>query len=390
MASKKKNKPKSSLAESFPDPVLISIVMVLVCVGTVIIASASSARAEDLHGDSAFFFIRHLKRVILGILGMMLFSRINYQKLKYWGFPLMVISVGMLIYLLIPGCVEPIKGSKRFLPLMGQSVQPAEIVKLALVIFLADSVTRRGEDLKTPPGYLTRLFIIGGVCALILFQPDFSTAFLMALIGIHALYLGGARIKHLFNTGLAVAPAAVIAAMSAPYRIRRLDEYIQGILHPEKVSHHLNQSLIALGDGGIFGLGPGKSYQKEFYLPEPFTDFVFSILGEELGFFGTSLTVVLFIVIAVRGIKIARRAPDHFGFVLAGSITFIIASYAIVNLMVVTGIIPISGLPLPFLTYGGSSLVITMSMVGILLNISRYAVKSSQYQYRRKNPRAGN
>lgn len=387
MASKNKSEPKPP-AKTRPDPILISAVMVLVCVGLVIIASASSARAEDLHGDSAFFFIRHLKRVILGFLGLMLFSRINYRNLKYWGFPLMVISVGMLIYLLMPGWVDTIKGSKRFLPMMGQSVQPSEIAKLALVIFLADSVTRRGDDLKTIPGYLTRLFIIGGVCALILFQPDFSTAFLTALIGLHALYLGGAKIKHLLNTGLAVAPVAVFAALSAPYRIRRLDEYVQGILHPEKVSHHLNQSLIALGDGGIFGLGPGKSYQKEFYLPEPFTDFVFSILGEELGFIGTSLTVLLFIIIAVRGIKIAQRAPDHFGFVLAGSITFVIASYAMVNLMVVTGIIPVSGLPLPFLTYGGSSLVITMTMAGILLNISRYAVKSSQRQHKGVKVRA--
>lgn len=364
-------------AKSIPDPTLLVSVLILVSVSLVIIYSASSSRAYNLTGDSSFYLYRQLMRVLIGLVGLTVLTRVNYRSLRVLGLPLLCLGIGALVIVLIPGVVEPIKGARRAIYLAGKSFQPAELAKFALIIFMADSVIRRGEDLRTWPGYLRRLFVIGLVASLIILQPDFSTGLMLCLIGIFILYLGGAKLGYLLVTGLVAIPVVVKVAISESYRAHRIQSYITGIMHPEKVGHQVNQSLIGLGDGGVFGLGIGMSHQKQFFLPEPFTDFVFSILGEELGFIGAGGIVVLFMIIAFRGYKIARNAPDDFGFVLAGGITFAIISYGMVNLMVVTGLLPVSGLPLPFLTYGGSSLILTMSMVGILLNVSRHSVDRS-------------
>jgi cell division protein FtsW len=360
-----------------PDPALLLSVLALIGMSLCIVYSASSSRAFYLKGDSAYYFIQHFIRVVLGIIGLIVFSRFKYQNLKYFGLPLLVVTFIALIILLIPGVVEPINNSKRWLTIAGRSLQPAEIAKFALIIFLADSINRRGSDLTSFPGYVRRLFLIACVSLLILLQPSFSSALMVGLIGFFLLYIGGAKAKHLWCSLLLVIPIAVKFALGAPYRIKRLIEYWNGIIHPEKVGHQVNQSLIGLGDGGLFGVGFGNSHQKEYFLPEPFTDFIFSILGEELGFIGAGITLFLFLLIAYRGIKIAMRAPDDFGFLLAGSITFALTTYAMVNLMVVTGLLPVTGLPLPFLTFGGSSLIVNMSLVGILLNISRFGHPSS-------------
>ena len=201
------------------------------------------------------------------------------------------------------------------------------------------------------------------------------------------MFIGGTKIGYLFVTGVPLIFAAYKIAFAAEYRMLRVQSWWNGVFHPDQVGHQVNQSLIGLGDGGFFGLGIGMSNQKQFFLPEPFTDFVFSILGEELGFVGTSITVILFIVIAYRGMKIALKAPDSFGFVLAGGITFAIVTYGFINLMVVTGLLPVSGLPLPFLTYGGSSLIFTMFMIGILLSISRSCISEPETNLKGKNIR---
>jgi len=201
--------------------------------------------------------------------------------------------------------------------------------------------------------------------------PDFSSGMLIGVMGLAMLYFAGAKMGYLLVTAAAASPVVYWVAFCREYRVERWNEYIVGLLHPEKIGYQVGQSLIGLGDGGLLGLGVGKSNQKLFFLPQPFTDFIFSILGEELGFWGTSATVIIFTLIALRGYRIARRAPDHFGYLLASGITITITLFAMVNLLVVTGLLPATGLPLPFLTYGGTSLVITMMMVGILLNISR-------------------
>jgi len=381
---------KRSSRMRLPDPALLISVTILVFTSLVIIYSASSTRANDLLGDSSFYLYRQLARVLIGLAGLILFSRIKYQRLRFLGTPLLVLSIVGLLALLIPGLVEPVKGARRAISLAGHSFQPAEFAKFALIIFLAHSVSREGNDIRSWPGYLRRLFIICGISALVILQPDFSTGLMIAVIGIFVLFLGGTKLGYIMLTGIVALPAAYKIALSEPYRAERVNSYITGILHPEQVGHQVNQSLIGLGDGGLFGLGIGMSHQKQFFLPEPFTDFVFSILGEELGFIGTAATVLLFIIIAVRGYKIARSAPDDFGFALGGGITFALVAYALVNLMVVTGLLPVSGLPLPFLTYGGSSLIFTMMMVGILLNISRQSEEDLKPNSFVEKPRAKN
>jgi cell division protein FtsW len=312
-------------------------------------------------------------RVVIGVIGMALLSRFKYHNLKYFGLPLLILAMGMLLCMKIPGLGENFKGATRSLSIFGQSFQPAEIAKFALIIYMADSVTRRGEDLTTWVGYINRSLIIIAMGALIIWQPSFSVGLLLCVLGWFILFLGGAKIGYFLVTGLVGIPITIKVALMENYRLHRLLDYLEGLLHPEKLLHQANQSLIALGDGGFLGVGIGKSQQKAFFLPEPHTDYIFSILGEELGFIGAIVVLIIFIIIAVHGIKIAKRAPDKFGFVLAGAITFAIISYALINLMVVTGILPVTGLPLPFLTYGGSSLVVNLSLVGILLNISRHS-----------------
>ena len=370
-----------------PDPVLMISVIILVFTSLVIVYSASSTRAYELTGDSSFFLFRQLMRVIIGFVGLFFLSRLDYRVFRFAGLPILVVAVAALIILLIPGVAEPVKGARRAFVLLGQSFQPAEIAKFGLILFMADSVTRRGDDLKTWPGYLRRMLIIGLVSGLIIMQPDFSTGFMIGLIGVFIVFIGGTKIGYLFVTGVPLIFAAYKIAFAAEYRMLRVQSWWNGVFHPDQVGHQVNQSLIGLGDGGFFGLGIGMSNQKQFFLPEPFTDFVFSILGEELGFVGTSITVILFIVIAYRGMKIALKAPDSFGFVLAGGITFAIVTYGFINLMVVTGLLPVSGLPLPFLTYGGSSLIFTMFMIGILLSISRSCISEPETNLKGKNIR---
>ena len=302
---------------------------------------------------------------------LVILSRLNYHKLKHMGHFLLILSLFGLIYLLMPGMVEEVKGSRRAFFIAGNSFRPSEVVRFALVIYLASSVSHWGKDLSEWGGYLRRLLIVGGLALLIVLQPDLSTALMLVTISLVILFIGGARMWHLMATVALLIPIAVYQVRTSQYQLQRVQDFIVSILHPESAKHQVKQSLIGLGDGGIFGLGLGGSNQKQFYLPEPFTDYPFAILGEEFGFIGTSVTLILFLVIAWRGISIALRAPDKFGFVLACGITASITLYALVNLWVVTGLLPATGMSLPFLSYGGFSLITNLGMVGILLNISR-------------------
>jgi len=379
MLTNKQNHKERFTVTQFPDKYLLFSVFLLAAGSVIVVFSASSSRALALTGDSAFYFYRHLFRVVIGLIGLLLFMNFPYHKLKYFGLPLLFFTTAALIILAIPGIIEPVKGSRRFIILAGQSLQPSEFAKMALIIFLADSIARRGDDFRSLPGYFRRLTVIALIGALIVLQPNFSTGMLICLIGVYILYIANAKPGHLLLTALLAVPFVLFVALTRKYQLDRLTDWWQGVLHPELITHQLKQSLIALGDGGPLGLGVGHSQQKEYFLPEPFTDFIFAILGEEMGLWGTTLVVIIFIVIAYRGWIIAKKAPDTFGFLLAGGISFAITIYAVCNLGVVTGLLPVTGLPLPVLTYGGSSLVVTLCMSGILLCISRYSIKSNLY-----------
>ncbi|MBC8205480.1 cell division protein FtsW [bacterium] len=365
------------------DPILIAVVIILVTASLVIIFTASSARAYELKNNSAYYLYLQFIRVIIGVVFLLILSRLNYRKLKYAGHLLLIVSLAALIYILIPGAVEEVKGARRAIIIFGISFRPSELARFAVIIYLASSVSYWGEELDNWGGYLKRLIIILGIAGLIIFQPDLSTSMMFTAISLAVLYIGGAKMRHLLCTGFLLIPVIWYKIAHSHYQWDRIIQYRDSLLHPEKTGYQVKQSLIGLGDGGIIGLGLGGSNQKQFYLPEPFSDFVFSILGEEFGFLGTSAAIILFLVIAWRGIIIARNAPDKFGFILAAGLTTSITLYAFVNLCVVTGILPATGLPLPFLSYGGCSLIINLAMVGILLNISRQQgvkIKDSRYK----------
>lgn len=358
-------------AKSFDRTLLVSAAL-LIAASIIVIFSASSVKAVSLTGDSAFYLYRHLMRVAIGIGLLIFFMRIRYERIKFFGAPLLLISLAFLVVLAIPGLVDPVKGSRRFISILGQSMQPSDFAKLALILFLSNWIAKEGEEVMSFPNYVKRLLLVGLTGGLIVSQPDLSTGTLITLTGLFILFIGGARIGHLLLTAAAGIPVALKFALTHTYQFKRIESWWGGLFNPDLLSHQVRQSLIALGDGGLTGVGIGNSMQKKYFLPEPFTDFIFSIWGEETGFIGAAFIVLIFMAIAFRGVQIARTAPDKFGFLAAAGCTFAITVYALANLMVVTGLTPVSGLPLPIITYGGSSLIVTMCMLGIMLNISRH------------------
>jgi cell division protein FtsW len=248
---------------------------------------------------------------------------------------------------------------------------------MVMVILFAHRLQCVGDSIKTPKQITSFLTKIGILCLLIVLEPNFSTASIVALVGILMLFVAGSRFKHIAALGLAIIPVAVIVAISAPYRLRRILAFSHTSEHKDGIGYQAYQSLVGLGNGGLFGVGLGQGSQKYFYLPEPHTDFVFSILGEEIGFVGLMVVLALFLFLIYRGLKVALNAPDKSGQLMAFGFTFVVGIYVVVHAAVNTGLIPTTGIPLPFLSYGGMSLIFTMSSMGILLNISSQSKTAS-------------
>ncbi|MBI4551642.1 MAG: putative lipid II flippase FtsW [Candidatus Latescibacteria bacterium] len=359
-------------------PLLITTLM-LVGFGSVMVYSASFAMAEEMfHGESSFFLKRHLIRVVLGIGLMLFFAQFDYHKLRRWSFPLLCVSFVCLVLVFVPGLGLEIRGANRTLKLFAFNFQPAELMKLAMVLYLADSLDRR-QDLiqKFVPGLLPYLVLLGLSFGLIGKQPDFGTAMVLVLTTVAVLFVGRVRLPHLIAAGLVALPLVCIKLHTTPHSRQRILSYLQnltgnvdqGALLPG-ADYQLKQGLVALGSGGWSGVGLGQSRQKFLFLPDPHTDFIFAIVGEELGFIGAIAVLLLFLILAWRGIRIARRAPDLYGFLLATGITVLISTHVVLNIAVVTGLIPTTGLPLPFISYGGSWLLFSLAGIGMLLNIS--------------------
>jgi len=363
-----------------PDRVLLVITVLLVCVGIVMVYSSSVAVAELRYHTSSFFLKRHLLRALLGLLAMVVMMRIDYhrwQKLAGLG---MLISIVLLVMVLLPklglnGSGDPQRVSRQ-LSLPFVQFQPSEMVKLVVIFYIARQITRRETQLESfKQDLLPTVCVIGLSLALVALEPDLGTTIAIGVLVFILFTAAGVRWRHLLSMGLVAFLAAGCMAISAPYRYNRLLSFINRDWEPGRASYHIRQSLISLGSGGIFGIGLGNSRQKLLFLPEPHTDFVFSILGEELGFIGAVIILTLFFILAGRGLKIARNAPDRFGFLLAIGITASIFLNMAINVAVVTSVCPTTGLPLPFISYGGSSLLFNLIGVGVLLNISRQLVQ---------------
>ena len=344
--------------------------LVMVGLSIVLVYSSSFAVAQHSFGGADFFLARQVIRAAIALVCFMIFINVDYH---FWGKHSHIayfVVVALLAYLLLMPGHHAIHGAKRWISLGFIQFQASELALLVLVALFADSLQTIGEDVRHPRQFMNFLMKLGIVCGLIALEPNFSTAFIVGVVGILMLFVAGAKFFHLASLLMLAIPAAVAFAIAAPYRLRRIMAFLHWSEHKDGIGYQAHQSLIGLGNGGIFGVGLGAGGQKYFYLPEPHTDFVFSNLGEEIGFVGLLAVMAIFGFIMYRGIKIACNAPDKMGQIMAFGFTFIMGIYVVVHACVNTGLLPTTGVPLPFLSYGGMSLIFTLSSMGLLLNIS--------------------
>lgn len=359
-----------------PDYVLFFAVMTLMAIGIVMVFSASMVRSVKFYGHPYYYLVTQLIWAALGIAAMLFFMHFDvwrYRALIPW-----VTGIGMvlLIVVLIPGIGQVRNDARRWLG-YGQLVfQPAEVAKVTTLLFLADNMAKRRDKLgKFVTGLGPYLVFLGLTCGLVLLEPDLGTAVAIAGGAAVVVFVSGVNWLHLLAVAGTAVPTLIWAVFSSEYRRRRFLAFLDPWADPDGAGWQIIQALYALGTGGLFGTGIGYSRQKWFYLPEPDTDFIFAVLGEEMGFFGTSLVLLLFMTVAWRGFRAAMAAPDRYSCFLAAGLTALIVFQAAINIGVVTGSLPITGIPLPFISRGGSSLVMNFVAIGIVLNVSRYATR---------------
>lgn len=358
-----------------PDIILLLVILILVTVGTAMIYSSSSIIALERFKDGQYFLKKQILFVFIGLISMVLMTKIPYIQLKKVAYPGIILSLILLSLLFIPHIGIKRGGATRWLNLGIISFQVTEMVKIAIVVFLAHLLTRKVHQLKKfTRGVLIPSSIIAVIILLIMLEPDFGTAVIIASILILMLCLAGSQVKHLLILAASFIPVGVWLIWQKGYRMARLTAFLDPWKDAGNTGFQIIQSLLSFGSGGTFGVGIGDGMQKLFYLPEPHTDFILSIIAEESGFIGVSIVIVMFTLFSIRGFMIALKAPDLFGALLAAGLTMVIALESFINIAGVMGLIPLKGLALPFLSYGGTSFIMSMTAVGILLNISTQKV----------------
>jgi cell division protein FtsW len=357
-----------------PDYGLFLVVVALLGFGVVMVYSASAIIATDRFHDPYFFLKKQLFWAVLSFGVLWLVMSVDYRRWRPFVLPLLALSTVLLVLVLVPPFGQSINGTRRWLRWGPASIQPTELAKLALVLYLADFLARRQDTVTSfARGVLPPLLVTGMVASLILLQPDLGSSVALVAVVVCMIFVAGAQWRHMALIGAGALPIAVLAVTGASYRLRRVLTFLDPWADPRGAGFQIIQSYLALGGGGLFGRGLGGSKQKLFYLPEPHTDFVFAIVGEELGFVGAVATVVLFGLLLWRGMRIGLRVSDPFGALLAFGVTALLTTQGLVNLGVVVGLFPTKGLPLPFVSFGGSSLLVAMAGVGLLLNVSQRA-----------------
>jgi cell division protein FtsW len=353
---------------------LVATVGVLNVVGAVMVLSASSVSSLTDYGSAWYFFERQVAWIAVAAAAFMLAARIDYHAWRKWVRPLLIVSLVLLVVVLIPGIGILVAGSRRWLGGGLLRFQPTEIAKLALLVYTADLLARRAKDLHDWRRVLRPVLIVLAVtCALVLREPDLDSTIVLGLIAFTVLVAGGVRARHLTLVGGAAVVAATVLALAEPYRRARVFAFLNPSSDASNATYQISQSLIAIGSGGWTGVGLGAGRAKWLFLPNAHTDFIFAIIGEELGLVGCMLVVALFVAFAVIGTRTALRAPDRFGMLLAAGITAWVVGQAAINIGAVIGLLPVSGIPLPFISFGGSALVFTMVAAGILGNVARQA-----------------
>jgi len=357
-----------------PDLCLLLVTVVMVFWGIIMIFSSSAIVASVKFDNSYIFVGKQILWASMGIILLLFLSRVDYNRLHIASRPLIILSFLLLVAVLFVKDPVSSSGIHRWFRLGRFSFQPSEMAKYAVILFFADFIDRRQSRLSEfKSGMLPVLSILVVFLFLIYIEPDLGTTVSLGIVCMVLLFLGGIKLYYLLALILCTFPPLYIAIFSVSYRRERIMAFLNPWQDPQGKGYQLIQALVAMGSGGFWGKGLGASQAKLLYLPESYTDFIFPIIGEELGFLGASLIIALFVVFTWRGMKIAIGAPNMFGTLLAAGITFLIAFQAILNIGVVTGWLPTKGLVLPFLSFGGSSLVFNLMGVGILLSISRQA-----------------
>jgi cell division protein FtsW len=353
------------------DPLLLLSALALAGIGLFMVYSASSALAAKRYLDEAYFFKSQLLHVMAGLLVMGLLASLDYRRLERAAYYLLLGVLLPLLLVLLPGVGHEAGGATRWLRIGPLSIQPAEFAKLALVVYLAYSLSVHSDQIKSfSRGLLPHLGVAVVMIIPVLAEPDLGMSVILFALTVAMLFVAGARLVYLLGLLIAAAPLAYMLIVLFPYRFERLLTFWDPWADPNGAGFQIIHSFFALGSGGLTGAGLGASRQKLFYLPEPHTDFVFSVLGEELGLWGVLLVLALFLVLILRGLKVALEARELFGSYLALGATLIIGLQAFINAAVVMGLLPTKGLTLPFISYGGSSLVVNFACVGILLAVA--------------------
>ncbi|OGR96137.1 MAG: cell division protein FtsW [Elusimicrobia bacterium RBG_16_66_12] len=354
------------------DYLLLAAVLTLLVLGVIMVYSASVIWAEQNLGRPLYFFHRQALWAALGLAAMAAASRTDYNRLREWLFPIFVVT-GLLLVAALLG--PKIAGVRRWIRLGPIGLQPAEFAKLASILFLASYLDRKHSKLSSPVhGLLIPLGVVGVLLVLIGLEPDLGTPVLMFSVTGLMLFIAGSKVQWLIAALLAAVPVVGVELWRKPYRRARLLSFLTPFENIKGAGYQLSQALLAVGSGGWFGKGFGASQLKLMYLPTPHTDFIFPVVCEELGLLGALMILALFVTILVRGVHIARRAPNLFGTLLAAGITFSIVLQAFFNMAMSLGLLPTKGIPLPFFSFGGSSLLTTLLGVGVLLNISRQSL----------------
>ena len=353
-------------------------VVTLLAIGLVMMFSASAPRSvARFDGDAYFFFRNQLKNTLLGFLGMLILSFVPYRLWSRFAVPALVGAFALLAVVIMPGFTTLTKGTNRWIYIGSFGFQPSEIAKFALICFFSASLAKRSERLKKFfSGFLPYFLLLLLFILFLLLEPHLSAVVILSLVAGIVLFTAGARIWHFIAAGAPLAAAAYFAIMNIPkfeYMKNRLLSFMNPGMDPLGDDWQIVNSLIAISSGGAFGKGIGQSMQKFFYIPEPYNDFIFAILAEELGFLGVIAVLALFGILVWRGIRVSIMAPDLFGSLLALGITSLIAVQTLFNIAVVTAIVPVTGVSLPFFSYGGTSMILFLGQIGILLNISKSA-----------------
>ena len=344
--------------------------LLLMAFGIVFVYSSSFAVAEQKFGGSDFFLFRHLFRAGLGITGLFVFMNWDYHKVSKLSRLGYFVAIAMLVYILMLPDSTAINGSKRWINLGFLRFQVSEFARIIMIIAVASTISNLESSIKDRNTFFMLLAKVGVICALIVLEPDYSTAMLTGVIGFAVIFVAGARLSHIAMIVVGIIPVGIIGVISSPYRYRRLIAFMNLSDSKSDIGYQTYQSLVGLGNGGLFGTGLGQGEQKFFFLPEPYTDFIFSMIGEEIGFIGLMIVLGVFSFLIYSGLKVAMNAPDKLGQLIAFGLTLVIAVYATLHIAVNTGLVPTTGVPFPFLSYGGMSLVFNMCSIGILLNIS--------------------